>query len=76
MQVAKFETSDPFEKVRAFYKQRLAAEVTKFTDKDAEGRTVFEIKTGNQERVVALKGAGSKTVIELVRVSFGTDESN
>lgn len=76
VQVAKFETSDPFEKVRAFYKQHLGTEVTKFVDKDAEGKTVFEIKSENQERVVALKSEGSKTVIELVHVSFGKNESN
>jgi hypothetical protein len=74
--VAKFETPDTLEKVKNFYKVRLGTEVTKFTDEGAEGKTVFEIKGAQQEKVVALEGAGSKTLIKLVRVSFGKDDSN
>ena len=73
---AKFETSDPVEKVRAFYHDRLGDQVTKFTEKDGEGKTVFEIKHDKQDKVVALKSSGDKTVIELVRVSEGRPEAN
>jgi len=73
---AKFETSDSLEKVRAYYKARLGSEVSKFSEEGSNGKTTFEIKTGNQEKVVALEVAGSKTLIKLVRVSFGKNESN
>jgi len=73
---ARFETSDSFERVKAFYKEHLGSEVTKFTDQGSEGKTTFEIKTHNLEKVVALEGAGSRTLIQLVRVSFGRNESN
>jgi hypothetical protein len=73
---AKFETSDSLERVKAFYKAHLGSEVTKFTDQGSEGKTTFEIKTHNLEKVVALEGAGSRTLIQLVRVSFGKNESN
>ncbi len=74
--VAKFETSDSLERVRAFYKEHLGSEVTKFTDQGWEGKTTFEIKTHNLEKVVALEGGGSRTLIKLVRVSFGKNEGN
>jgi len=74
--VAKFETSDPLEKVKAFYKERLGSEVTKFTDQGLSGETTFEIKTHNMVKVVALEGAGGRTRIQLVRISFGKTESN
>jgi hypothetical protein len=73
---AKFETSDSLERVKAFYKEHLGNEVTKFTDQGSDGKTTFEIKTHNLEKVVALEGGGSRTLIKLVRVSFGKDESN
>ncbi len=72
----KFETSAPFDKVVAFYHDRLGEEVTKYKEKDEEGKTVFEIKRNKQEKVVALKNHGDKTVIELVRVSEGDAEAN
>jgi hypothetical protein len=74
--VAKYETSDPREKVREFYKSRLGSEVTKFTEKNREGKTVFEIKRPDQEKVVALEDAGAGTRIALVRVSHAPDETN
>jgi len=74
--VAKFETSDSLERVRAFYKEHLGSEVTKLTDQGWEGKTTFEIKTHNLEKVVALEGGGSRTLIKLVRVSFGKNEGN
>ena len=73
---AKFETSDSLERVKAFYKEHLGSEVTKFTDQGSDGKTTFEIKTHNFVKVVALEGAGSRTLIKLVRVSFGKNESN
>jgi hypothetical protein len=72
----KFETSDPLDKVVAFYHDRLAGEVTSFKQKTEDGKTVFEIKHGKQEKSVSLKNDGDKTNIELVRVSEGTQEAN
>lgn len=73
---AKFQTSDSLEKVRDFYKQRLGAEVTKFTEKNQDGSTMFEIKRPGQEKIVAIHGAGSVTKFELVRVIHGPAETN
>jgi hypothetical protein len=73
---AKFETSDSLENVKAFYKEHLGSEVTKFTDRGLGGKTSFEIKTPNLVKVVALESAGNKTQIKLVRVSLGEHESN
>ncbi len=69
--VAKFETSDDLDKVRGFYQDQLGGAVTKFTEKNSEGKTVFEIKHKDAERIVALKSTGSATRIELVRVDHG-----
>lgn len=74
--VAKFETPDSLERVKAYYREHLGSEVSKFTDQGSDGKTTFEIRTGSQEKVVALETAGSKTLIKLVRVSFGKNESN
>jgi hypothetical protein len=70
----KFETADSLEKVASFYHQRLDNEVTKFKEKNDEGKTVFEIKHDKLDKVVALKNDGNKTVIELVHVSEGERE--
>ena len=72
----KFETPDSVDKVIAFYHDRLGNEVTKFKERDEEGKTVFEIKHDKQDKVVTLKSSGDKTVIELVRVSEGQSEAN
>ena len=72
----KFETPDSVDKVRAFYHDRLGDQVTRFKDKDEEGKTVFEIKHDKQDKVVSLKSDGDRTVIELVRVSEGSREAN
>ena len=74
--VAKFVTSDAPEKVRDFYKERLGSEVTKFTERTAEGKTVFELKESGQERVVALERKGGGTEIALVRVAHGEGSTN
>jgi hypothetical protein len=73
---AKFQTPDSLDKVQAFYHDRLGDQVTKFKERDEEGKTVFEIKHDKQDKVVALKSSGDKTVIELVRVSAGQSEAN
>jgi hypothetical protein len=72
----RFETSDAVDKVRTFYHDRLGDQVTKYQEKNAEGKTVFEIKHDKQDKVVALKNYGDKTVIELVRISEGSREAN
>ncbi len=72
----KFETPDSYEKVRAFYHERLGDQVTKYQEKDEEGKTVFEIKHDKHVKVVALKSKGDRTLIELVRVSEGRGEGN
>lgn len=73
---AKFETSDPIDKVTGFYRGRLGSQVTKFTEKDSEGKTVIEIEHNDQEKIVALKGIWPGTRIELVRVEHAEGESN
>jgi len=72
--VAKFETTDDLEKVRSFYQDRVGGDVTKFIEKNNEGKTVFEIKRKNQERIISLKSTGGGTRIELVRVDHGREE--
>ena len=72
----KFETPDSIEKVQSFYHEHLGDQVTRFRQKDEEGKIVFEIKHDKQEKVVALKNNGDRTVIELVRVSQGAAEAN
>jgi len=72
--VAKFETTDDLEKVRSFCQDRVGGDVTKFIEKNNEGKTVFEIKRKNQERIISLKSTGGGTRIELVRVDHGREE--
>jgi hypothetical protein len=76
VQVVKYETPDSLESVKAFYKEHLGSEVSKISVHGLGGKTTIEIKTGDQEKVVELEGAGNKTRIKLVRVSFGEHESN
>jgi hypothetical protein len=73
---AKFETTDSYEKVRIFYHDRLGDQMTKYQEKDEQGKTVFELKNDDEHRVVVLKSAGDKTEIELVRVFEGHNEGN
>jgi hypothetical protein len=72
----KYATSDSLDKVRAFYHDRLGDQVTKYKDRDEQGKTVFEMKHDKQTQVVTLKRYGDKTVIELVRVAEGRVEAN
>jgi hypothetical protein len=74
--VGKFETPDPIDKVEAFYHDRLGSEVTKFTQRNNEGKTVFEIKQKDDERVVALKSTDGGTRIELVHVGHALGETS
>jgi hypothetical protein len=73
---AAFETPDELEKVTAFYKERLGSDVTKFTERNSEGKTVFEIKRRSEEKVVALRSVGGHTRIELTRVSHRAEEAD
>jgi hypothetical protein len=73
---ARFETSDSLEAVKLFYKERLGSSVTKFTNGGSAGKSAFEIKTKDMEKVVEIEAAGDKTVIKLVRISVGKAESN
>lgn len=72
----KFETRDPIDKVRDYYHAQLGDQVTRYTEKNQEGKTIFEIKRNDQEKVVALKAEGDRTRIELVRVAHAQDEGN
>ncbi len=74
--VGKFETSDPIDKVKGFYQERLGNHVTKFVGKDSQGKTVFEIKRQDQEKIVALTSLRSGTRIELVRIVHGREQAN
>jgi hypothetical protein len=73
---AKYTTSDSLEKVRDFYKQQLGSEVTKFTEKNSEGKTVFEVKRPKDEKIVALKPGWNSTEIALVRIVESGGETN
>jgi hypothetical protein len=74
--VGRFETPDDFDKVEKFYQDRIGSQVTKFTQHDAQGKTVFEIKSKDEEKVVALKSLMSGTRIELVHVMHGESQVN
>jgi hypothetical protein len=74
--VAKYRTPDAIEKVKAFYQDRIGKEVTKFRERDREGKTVFEIKVGDDVKVVALKGEFEGTRIDLVHVSARGGEAD
>ncbi len=73
---ATFQTPDAPATVREFYKQQLAGEVTRFVEKDKDGRMVFEIKKSGLEKVVALERRDGGTRIALVRVLHGEAEAN
>ena len=47
-----------------------------FIHKDREGRTVYEVRRHNDEKIVVLKDLGGSTRIELVHVGHGTQEVN
>jgi hypothetical protein len=74
--VVKLETPDSLEQVRNFYQERIGSEVTKFRDKDEDGKTVFEIKRKDMDKIVALKSVWGGTRIELVHVEHGGSEAN
>ncbi len=74
--VAKFDTPDDFEKVEKFYQDRIGSQVTKLTERNSEGKMVFEIKTPDDEKVVALKSTATGTRIEMVHVLHGQNQVN
>lgn len=71
---AKFETPDSLGQVSKFYDQQLGQEVTRYQARTREGKTVFEIKQGDEDRIVALERHGDKTWIQLARVFHGASE--
>jgi hypothetical protein len=73
---ARFETTDSPEAVKSFYKEHLGSAVTKFTDHGLTGKSSFEIKDKDLEKVVEIETEGAKTVIKLVRIAVGKGESN
>jgi hypothetical protein len=70
----KFEAADCPDKVIAFYHDRLGNDVTKV--KNENGRTVFELKRGEDTKVVAIRAEGAKTIIEIAHISQGVTEAN
>jgi len=67
--VAKFETRDSAEQVRAFYQKKLGKDVTKFTLKADDGSMSFEMKKADDRaKFVQIKTAGGMTEIDLVRL--------
>ncbi len=73
---AKYTTTDPPAKVRDFYKQQLGNLVTKFTEKDNEGKMVFEIKKPKDQKIVAVKPREDGSEIDLVRIVESQGETN
>ena len=73
--VAKFFSSDSVPKILDFYKKHLGKDVTKFTPKDDEGSSVFELKQKSLQRYVSLKSVEGGTQIDLVRIEGADDDS-
>ena len=73
---ARFETRDSLEAVKSFYMEHLGTAVTKFTERGSIGKSSFEIKHQDLDRVVEIETQGGKTVIKLVRISVGKGESD
>lgn len=76
MLAAKFETPDSMARVKRFYDTRLNGQVTRYIQKNSEGKTVFEIKAAGQEKIVALKSENGGTRIELVKLAQGENAAN
>jgi hypothetical protein len=74
--VGKFQTPDDFNQVVRFYQDRIGSQVTKLTRRDRQGKTVFEIKSKDEEKIVALKDLMSGAQIELVHVLHGQNQTN
>lgn len=73
---AKFNTPDPIAKVREFYKQQLAGKAVTAAETDRNGNPVFEIKYGEQDKVVSLKPHVGGTQIALARIFHRGAEPN
>lgn len=73
---ARFETGDPVYKVRDFYRNQLSATLTHYVLKDSEGKTVFEIRTAGEEKIVTLEREGGGTRIGLIKIVQGNNQAN
>jgi hypothetical protein len=73
---AKFETPDPIDKVAKFYRRSLTGQVTRVVQRDSQGKTLFEIKTADSDKIVTLKESGEGTRIALVKVFHGNNSAN
>src|SRR5512146_550616 len=73
---AKYETSDSLEQVTKFYDRQLQQEGVRSPSSDHNGKTVYEIKQGDEERIVALEMHSDKTSIQLARIARGAPAAN
>jgi hypothetical protein len=73
---AKYETSDSLEQVARFYDQQLRQEGVQPQASQRAGKTVYEIKQGDEERIVALERHGDQTSIQLARIVHGASGPN
>lgn len=73
---AQYSTTDALDKVREFYKEQLGSRVTKFVDRTPDGKTLFEIKSGSEEKLVSLKRENDDTQISLVRIIHSEGSAN
>ncbi|HVA00815.1 MAG TPA: hypothetical protein VMV34_04075 [Terriglobia bacterium] len=73
---AKYETPDSLEQVSKFYGQQLQQEGVRHQAPNREGKTVYEIKQGDEDRIVALETHGDLTWIQLARVVRGATGPN
>ena len=68
---AKYVTPDSLEQVAKYYDQQLHQEGVRQQAPDRAGKTVYEIKQGDEDRIVALETHGDQTWIQLARVVRG-----
>jgi hypothetical protein len=73
---AQFQTADSIRKVRDFYQNQLGGRITRYIEKDSHGKMVFEMKTGGQEKIVALRERNGRTRIELIKLVHGNNQVN
>lgn len=73
---AKFESTDPLDKVSAYYRDQLGDQITKIKHGDFGHEITFEMDHGGIERVVGLKSNENGTQITLVRVRHGSEQAN
>lgn len=73
---AKYETPDSIEQVSKFYDQQLRQEGVRQQALAPEGKTVYEIKQGDGDRIVAIERHGDQTWIQLARIVRGAPAPN